>query len=52
LVFRRVGAAFVVRVAVLVVRVLLRLVVVRRRRPGMGLPLVFRHGKRRHRRNV
>jgi hypothetical protein len=28
------------------------LVLLRRRRPGMGLPLVPRHGKRRHRRNL
>jgi hypothetical protein len=32
--------------------VVLRLVVARRRRPGMELSLVPRHGKRRHRRNV
>jgi hypothetical protein len=28
------------------------LVLLRRRRPGMCLPLVPRHGKRRHRRNL
>jgi hypothetical protein len=45
---------FVLVVLVLVVLAvaLLLLVVLRRRRPGMGLPLVPRHGKRRHRRNV
>jgi hypothetical protein len=44
----RLGAGVVVRRAVLVV---LRLAV-RRRRPGMDLPLVPGHGKRRHRQNV
>jgi hypothetical protein len=55
--FARFGA--VVRLVVVVVLrlVVLRLVVLRplllrRGRPGMGLPLVPRHGMRRHRRNV
>jgi hypothetical protein len=43
---------FVLVVLVVLAVVLLLLVVLRRRRPGMGLPLVPRHGKRRHRRNV
>ncbi|GAA3177461.1 hypothetical protein GCM10010531_34020 [Blastococcus jejuensis] len=42
---RRRALADVVRFPVVVL-------VLRRRRPGMGLPLVLRHGKRRHRRNV
>jgi uncharacterized membrane protein len=54
-------AAVLLGVLVLVVLVLVVLVVlvvflvvpvVRRRRPGMVLPLVPRHGKRRYRRNV
>jgi hypothetical protein len=52
--FVRLGAGFVVRRVVRVVLrlgVVLRFVVVRRR-PGMDLPLVSRHGMRRHRRNV
>jgi len=46
------GAGFVVRFAVVFVVVVLRALVLRRRRPGMVLPLVSRHGKGRHRRNV
>jgi hypothetical protein len=45
----RLGAGFVVRLLVVVV---LRVVLVRRRRPGIDLPLVPRHRKRRYRRNV
>ena len=39
-------------VVLVVLAVVLLLLVLRRRRPGMGLPLVLRHGKRRHRRNL
>jgi hypothetical protein len=49
------GAGFFVRfgdVDLVVVVVLRLLVVLRRRRPGMDLPLVPRHGRRRHRRIV
>jgi hypothetical protein len=53
------GAALVERAgaavrfaAVVVLRLVVLPALLRRRRPGMALPLGPRHGKRRHRRNV